>query len=264
MALKGVSSRGEGGKVVISQRMFAFHKCISLIAVMPRAVMVTSNATSALSRQGCSGFLHLCLCVSVAEIEIYWIWYSVPSLHRWMKNLKRMWWLSHTLFHLLSSGPDNSSDTESAPSPSQTDPSKSYDSLTHPNSALDGASDLDATATKGSVADDRGQEPPYCELQVKVEKSPEGDAGDGLPQDERAHLAYEMQIHPKSEPQDVEMKEVSERGQVQVKTEPEVKDKEEKQGEQHQSDNDSSATCSADEEVEPDRQRLEIAGPVLL
>lgn len=117
------------------------------------------------------------------------------------------------------------------------------------------------------MADDRGQEPPYCELQVKVEKSPEGGAGDGLPQDERAHFSYEMQIHPKSEPQDVEMTAPSnERGQVQVKTEPEVKDKEEKQGEQHHSDNDSSATCSADEdvEVEPDRQRLEIAGPVLL
>ncbi|XP_039506110.1 nuclear receptor corepressor 1 isoform X5 [Pimephales promelas] len=158
-----------------------------------------------------------------------------------------------------SDGPDNSSDTESAPSPSQTDPSKPYDSLTHPNSALDGASDLDVTANKGPVADDKGQEPPYGELQVKVEKSPEGGAGDGLPEDERTNLAYEMQIHPKSEPQDVEMTAPnSERGQVQVKTEPEVKDKEEKQGEQHHSDNDSSATCSADEdvEVEPDRQRL--------
>lgn len=71
--LKGVSTRGEGGKVVNSQRMFAVQKCISLIAVMPCAVMVTSNATSALSRQGCSSFLLLCLCVSVAEIEIYWI-----------------------------------------------------------------------------------------------------------------------------------------------------------------------------------------------
>lgn len=108
------------------------------------------------------------------------------------------------------------------------------------------------------MADAKGQEPPYSELRVKVEKSPEGGAGDGLPQDERTRSAYEMQIHPKSEPQDVEMTAPSsDRAQVQVKMEPEVKDKEEKQGEQHHSDNDSSATCSADEDVEaePDRQR---------
>lgn len=178
-----------------------------------------------------------------------------------------MWWLNHTLFHLLSSGPDNSSDTESAPSPSQTDPSKTSDSLTHPSSALDGTSDLDVTAAKGPVADAKGPDPLYSELRVKVEKSPEGGVGDGLPQDERTHSAYEMQIHPKSEPQDMEMTiPSSERAQVQVKIEPEVKDKEEKQGEQHHSDNDSSATCSADEDVEaePDRQRWENAGPVLL
>ncbi|XP_026067048.1 nuclear receptor corepressor 1-like isoform X4 [Carassius auratus] len=157
-----------------------------------------------------------------------------------------------------SDGPDYSSDTESAPSPTQTDPTKS-DGLTHPNSALDGVSDQDVTANKGPVADAKGQEPPYGELQVKVEKSPEGGAEDMLPQDERAHTAYEMQIHPKSETQDVEMTTPSsERAQVQVKTEPKVKDKEEKQVEQHHSDNDSSATCSADEDVEaePDRQRL--------
>uniref|UniRef100_A0A8C1JV00 Nuclear receptor corepressor 1 n=1 Tax=Cyprinus carpio TaxID=7962 RepID=A0A8C1JV00_CYPCA len=149
-----------------------------------------------------------------------------------------------------SDGPDNSSDTESAPSPSQTDPSKS-DSVTHPNSALDGASDQDDTVTKVPVADAKGQEPPYCELRVKVEKSPEGEAGDGLPQDERTRSAYEMQIHPKTEPQDLEMTAPSsERAQVQVKTEPDIKEKEEKQGEQHHSDNDSSATCSADEDVE--------------
>uniref|UniRef100_A0A8C1H407 Nuclear receptor corepressor 1 n=1 Tax=Cyprinus carpio carpio TaxID=630221 RepID=A0A8C1H407_CYPCA len=142
------------------------------------------------------------------------------------------------------------SDTESAPSPSQTDPSKS-DSVTHPNSALDGASDQDDTVTKVPVADAKGQEPPYCELRVKVEKSPEGEAGDGLPQDERTRSAYEMQIHPKTEPQDLEMTAPSsERAQVQVKTEPDIKEKEEKQGEQHHSDNDSSATCSADEDVE--------------
>uniref|UniRef100_A0A673LQP2 Nuclear receptor corepressor 1-like n=1 Tax=Sinocyclocheilus rhinocerous TaxID=307959 RepID=A0A673LQP2_9TELE len=135
------------------------------------------------------------------------------------------------------------SDTESAPSPSQTDPSKS-DSVTQPYSTLEGVSDQDLTVTKGPVADAKGQEPPYCELRVKVEKSPEGEAGDGLPQDERTRLVYEMQIHPKTE------------AQVQVKTEPDIKDKEEKQGEQHNSDNDSSATCSADEDVEaePDRQ----------
>ncbi len=170
------------------------------------------------------------------------------------------------LFHLLSSGPDNSSDTESAPSPSQTDPSKS-DTPTHLNSALDGMSDQDIMATKGAVADAKGQEPPYGELRVKVEKSPEGGAEDGLSQDERTRSAYEMQIHPKSEPQDVEMAAPSsERAQVQVKMEPEVKDKEEKQAEQHHSDNDSSATCSADEDVEaePDRQRWEAAALVLL
>uniref|UniRef100_A0A671RQ50 Nuclear receptor corepressor 1-like n=1 Tax=Sinocyclocheilus anshuiensis TaxID=1608454 RepID=A0A671RQ50_9TELE len=151
-----------------------------------------------------------------------------------------------------SDGPDYSSDTESAPSPTQTDPSK-FDAPTHPNSALDGVSAQDVTATKGPVAD--AKEPPYGELRVKVEKSPEGGAGDGLPQDERTRSAYEMQIHPKSETQDVEMNAPSsERAQVQVKTEPDVKDKEEKQ----HSDNDSSATCSADEDVdaEPDRQGL--------
>uniref|UniRef100_A0A673LPP8 Nuclear receptor corepressor 1-like n=1 Tax=Sinocyclocheilus rhinocerous TaxID=307959 RepID=A0A673LPP8_9TELE len=149
-----------------------------------------------------------------------------------------------------SDGPDNSSDTESAPSPSQTDPSKS-DSVTQPYSTLEGVSDQDLTVTKGPVADAKGQEPPYCELRVKVEKSPEGEAGDGLPQDERTRLVYEMQIHPKTEPQDLEMTAPSsERAQVQVKTEPDIKDKEEKQGEQHNSDNDSSATCSADEDVE--------------
>ncbi|XP_026106456.1 nuclear receptor corepressor 1 isoform X3 [Carassius auratus] len=157
-----------------------------------------------------------------------------------------------------SDGADNSSDTESAPSPSQTDSSKS-DPVTHPNSALDGTSDQDDMVTKGPVADAKGQEPPYCELRVKVEKSPEGEAGDGLPQDERTRSAFEMQIHPKTEPQDLEMTSPSsERAQVQVKTEPDIKDKEEKREEQHHSDNDSSATCSADEDVEaePDRQRL--------
>ncbi|XP_051970895.1 nuclear receptor corepressor 1-like isoform X1 [Xyrauchen texanus] len=158
-----------------------------------------------------------------------------------------------------SDGPDNSSDTESAPSPSQTDPSKASDTLTHPSSALDSASDQDGATTKDPVADCKGQESPYSKLRVKVENSPEGGIGDGLPQDERAHAAYESQFHPKSEPQDVEMVAPSgDKGHVQVKTEPEVKDKEEKQGEEHHSDNDSSATCSADEDVdaEPVQQRL--------
>ncbi len=35
-------------------------------------------------------------------------------------------------------------------------------------------------ATKGAVADAKGQEPPYGELRVKVEKSPEGGAEDGF------------------------------------------------------------------------------------
>ncbi|XP_056602193.1 nuclear receptor corepressor 1 isoform X3 [Triplophysa dalaica] len=157
-----------------------------------------------------------------------------------------------------SDGPDNSSDTESAPSPSQADPTRFSDSLTHTSSAVDGTSEHEPATTKSPTVDAKAQEAPYSEMRVKVEKSPEGGAGDGLFQEEQAQMAYQTQIHPKSEPQDVEMMAPAERGQVQVKTEPEVKDKEEKQGEQHHSDNDSSATCSADEDVEaePDRQRL--------
>lgn len=125
---------------------------------------------------------------------------------------------------------------------------------------MDGTSEQEAATTKGPAVDAKGQEASYSETRVKVEKSPEGGAGDGLPQEERARMLYETQIHPKSEPQDVEMTAPVERGHVQVKTEPEVKDKEEKLGEQHHSDNDSSATCSADEDVEaePDRQRWDL------
>lgn len=70
--------------------------------------------------------------------------------------------------------------------------------------------------------------------------------------------SYGGSVHPKTEPQDVDMKS----GEVQVKMEPEIKERGEKgdHGERHRelhSDNDSSATCSADEDVEaePERQR---------
>lgn len=84
---------------------------------------------------------------------------------------------------------------------------------------------------------------------------------DSTAMDERARPVFEGQVHPKSEPQDVEMATVAamagDRGEVQVKTEPEPREKGDKQGDQSHSDNDSSATCSADEdgEAEPDRQR---------
>lgn len=61
-------------------------------------------------------------------------------------------------------------------------------------------------------------------------------------------------IHPKTEPQDMDMK----AGEVQVKMEPEVKEQGEKAehgGRDHHSDNDSSATCSADEDVEAEPER---------
>ncbi|XP_056140734.1 nuclear receptor corepressor 1 [Lampris incognitus] len=150
-----------------------------------------------------------------------------------------------------SEGGDNSSDTESAPSPSQTDSSKAMDSKRADGIAADG---------QGSEQD-RGnanaQDPPFGELRVKQEKSPEAEAGS---QEERARLAaYVGPVHPKIEPQDMDMK----AGEFQVKMEPESKEKGEKgdhgerQRELH-SDNDSSATCSADEDVEaePERQRI--------
>ncbi|TRY94467.1 hypothetical protein DNTS_011385, partial [Danionella cerebrum] len=161
-----------------------------------------------------------------------------------------------------SDGPDNSSDTESAPSPTQTDPTKTSDST------ADDVLDQNATTSKDLSVGDKGQEPPHSDLEVKVEKSPEGGTGDGVLHDDRTRSAHEIQINPKCEPQDVEMTGPStERAQVQVKTEPEVKDKEERQREHQNSDNDSSATCSADEDVEaePERQRLfSIEKPSLL
>uniref|UniRef100_A0A668ALP6 Nuclear receptor corepressor 1 n=1 Tax=Myripristis murdjan TaxID=586833 RepID=A0A668ALP6_9TELE len=153
-----------------------------------------------------------------------------------------------------SEGGDNSSDTESAPSPSQADPSKSGDSKRADSAAGDGqCSDQD----KGQASNGKAPEALYGELRVKQEKSPESETGS---QEERARVAtYVGPVHPKTEPQDVDMK----TGEVQVKMEPEVKEKGEKgdhgerQRELH-SDNDSSATCSADEDVEaePERQRI--------
>uniref|UniRef100_A0A667ZY12 Nuclear receptor corepressor 1 n=1 Tax=Myripristis murdjan TaxID=586833 RepID=A0A667ZY12_9TELE len=138
-----------------------------------------------------------------------------------------------------SEGGDNSSDTESAPSPSQADPSKSGDSKRADSAAGDGqCSDQD----KGQASNGKAPEALYGELRVKQEKSPESETGS---QEERARVAtYVGPVHPKTEPQDVDMK----TGEVQVKMEPEVKEKGEKgdhgerQRELH-SDNDSSATC---------------------
>ncbi|KAK2816277.1 hypothetical protein Q7C36_022548 [Tachysurus vachellii] len=140
-----------------------------------------------------------------------------------------------------SEGADNTSDTESAPSPSQSDTSKPSESQ---------APDQEATTTKVPNADTKAQEP-FNELQVKMEKSPEGAAIV-----DESMVKDEAQLHPKSEPQDTEMT-GGDRGEVQVKTEPELREKE-KQSEEAHSDNDSSATCSADEDVEaePDRQRM--------
>ncbi|KAJ3589422.1 hypothetical protein NHX12_010267 [Muraenolepis orangiensis] len=135
---------------------------------------------------------------------------------------------------------ENSSDTESAPSPSQADPSKAADS-------------------KSSEA----QEPPYGEMRVKQEKSPEGDVG---PLEERARAApYTGVLHPKTEPQDLDLRTGGGGGggEVQVKVEPEAKERGDKshpdarQRELH-SDNDSSATCSADEDVEAEPERLKM------
>uniref|UniRef100_A0A8C8GTC5 SANT domain-containing protein n=1 Tax=Oncorhynchus tshawytscha TaxID=74940 RepID=A0A8C8GTC5_ONCTS len=156
-----------------------------------------------------------------------------------------------------SDGGDNSSDTESAPSPS--DPSKAGgDSLRG-----DGAGGSENQwSNKGQASNGRVQEPSYGELRVKLEKSPEGEAREpGSQEDgERARVAYEGHGHPKSEPQDVDMKPGG-AGEVQVKVEPDSakeKGEPEKQREGHHSDNDSSATCSADEDVdaEPERQRI--------
>ncbi|XP_023198627.1 nuclear receptor corepressor 1 isoform X4 [Xiphophorus maculatus] len=149
---------------------------------------------------------------------------------------------------------DNSSDTESAPSPSQHDSSKSVDSK-RPESTAGEAPGADQD--KGQASNGKSVEPSYGELRVKEEKSPESESGS---QEEKVKLSsFHGPVHPKTEPQDVDMK----TGEVQVKVEPEIKEKGEKgelgerQRELH-SDNDSSATCSADEDVEaePDRQRI--------
>lgn len=66
--------------------------------------------------------------------------------------------------------------------------------------------------------------------------------------------AYAGSVHPKTEPQDVDMK----TGEVQVKMEPEIKERGEKGdhgGRELHSDNDSSATCSADEDVDAEPER---------
>lgn len=146
-----------------------------------------------------------------------------------------------------SPGGDNSSDTESAPSPSQADASKSGDSKRAEATAGDvQSSDQD----KGLAGSARALEPSYGDLRVKEEKSPESEAGS---QEARA-ASFTDSVHPKLEPQDVDMKS----GEVQVKMEPEVKERGEKGehgGREHHSDNDSSATCSADEDVEAEPER---------
>ncbi|KAM4547007.1 nuclear receptor corepressor 1 isoform 3-T3 [Fundulus diaphanus] len=153
-----------------------------------------------------------------------------------------------------SEGGDNSSDTESAPSPSQPDASKSAD-LKRPESTTGEAPCTDQD--KGQASNAKSAEPSYGEFRVKEEKSPESESGS--PEEKVKLSSFPGPVHPKTEPQDVDMK----TGEVQVKMEPEIKEKAEKgepserQRELH-SDNDSSATCSADEDVEaePDRQRM--------
>lgn len=68
--------------------------------------------------------------------------------------------------------------------------------------------------------------------------------------------SYAAPVHPKTEPQDVDMK----TGEVQIKMEPDIRERGEKgdHGERNSelhSDNDSSATCSADEDVEAESER---------
>uniref|UniRef100_A0A672GEZ9 Nuclear receptor corepressor 1 n=1 Tax=Salarias fasciatus TaxID=181472 RepID=A0A672GEZ9_SALFA len=162
-----------------------------------------------------------------------------------------------TCAHLSSDaspGGDNSSDTESAPSPSQADSSKSADSKRGDGTVGDAqCSDQD----KGHTSNGKALERSYGELRVKEEKSPEREAGS---LEEKGRVAsFAGSLHPKTEPQDIDLK----TGEVQVKMEPEMKEKGEKgdHGERQRelnSDNDSSATCSADEDVEaePEQQRL--------
>lgn len=147
----------------------------------------------------------------------------------------------------ISSGGDNSSDTESAPSPSQTDSSKSTDSKRLESAVGDPqCSDQD----RSQASSGKALEPSYNELKVKEEKSPE----DELQSQEAKVASFSGSVHPKTEPQDMDMK----AGEVQVKMEPEVKERGEKAehgGREHHSDNDSSATCSADEDVEVEPER---------
>uniref|UniRef100_A0AAQ4RP68 Nuclear receptor corepressor 1 n=1 Tax=Gasterosteus aculeatus aculeatus TaxID=481459 RepID=A0AAQ4RP68_GASAC len=144
---------------------------------------------------------------------------------------------------------DNSSDTESAPSPSQSGDSKRADSA--PKDAP--CSDQDKVQTSNGKA----PEPLYRGLCVKEEKSPESETGS---QEEKARMAsYAAPVHPKTEPQDVDMK----TGEVQIKMEPDIRERGEKgdHGERNSelhSDNDSSATCSADEDVEAESERQRI------
>uniref|UniRef100_A0A1A8IAE5 Nuclear receptor co-repressor 1 n=1 Tax=Nothobranchius kuhntae TaxID=321403 RepID=A0A1A8IAE5_NOTKU len=150
-----------------------------------------------------------------------------------------------------SEGGDHSSDTESASSPSQTDSSKSGDSK-KPDSTTADAQGTDQDKGQASCA--KAAETSYGGLNVKQEKSPESELGS---QEEKVRIAaFPGPVHPKTEPQDVDMK----AGEIQVKMEPEIKEKGEKgdQGERQRelhSDNDSSATCSADEDVEAESDR---------
>lgn len=149
----------------------------------------------------------------------------------------------------MSIGGDNSSDTESAPSPSQADSSKSGDSKRADSTGEAQGFEQD----KGQASNGKAPEPSFGEFRVKEEKSPESEPGS---HEEKARVAsFAGSVHPKTEPQDVDMK----TGEVQVKMEPEIKEKGEKGERQRElhSDNDSSATCSADEDVdaEPERQR---------
>lgn len=154
------------------------------------------------------------------------------------------------------SGPDNSSDTESAPSPSQADPPKV--------SVMAAQRDEDSTGVAATASEQdasASSKGPEALPEVKQEKSPEEAGGsDGMAgaQDDRCRGGGggydEAQVHTKSEPQDVEM---SGPGDIQVKLEPDARERIDKHGElgggQHEhphSDNDSSATCSADEDVE--------------
>lgn len=153
--------------------------------------------------------------------------------------------LMSNIFHAI--GGDNSSDTESAPSPSQADSSKSGDSKRIDSRAGDSqCTDQD----RSQASSGKALEPPYSELRVKEEKSPESET-----QSQEVKVAsFTGSIHPKTEPQDMDMK----AGEVQVKLEPEVKERGEKAehgGRDHHSDNDSSATCSADEDVEAEPER---------